>query len=86
MSKVLYHERKDWQDDRRKTVNWIDVEVRSWSDDDMCPDIVIHSRVSILGERVVDKREVLSHADSDAAFIRMGIDAFDCLVAAYYKP
>jgi hypothetical protein len=84
MSKILYEERKEWpRGGRVHLVNWIAVTVRSWSEDHMCPDVVIHTRVSKQGERIVDLREVFPHGDSDAVFIRKGIERFDVMVAQH---
>jgi len=79
MSRILYCEMRTDQEYNR----WVRVEVRSWVEDDMCPDVVIHTHVSIDHELVIDAREVFSHAAADAEFIRMGIERFDAMVAQH---
>ena len=86
MSKILYTERREhWETGptSRFVTHYVEVEVRFWTREGMTPDVVIESRVLVDRELVVDRREAFAHNRANAAFIRLGIQRFDALVAAH---
>ena len=77
MSCVLYHERREKQD------HYVEVQVRLWTCGAMTPDVVIESRAMVDGDLTVDMREVYPHDETNAHFIRMGMERFDKLVDSH---